>query len=213
MPYDRIALEKHVKTATEAERIQNVKHWVLRLNADGPQEPLRQRPEFVNAFKQCLKMQDAHLAETKHSLIPIRPQHQQRQRQKQQFEASNTMSITRLESGITECHGETRRQHLHLQLQLRSGRLPHGKRVRAHGNVKSTGVCRQDHSQHTSVQYSLFTSLHFIFVRLQRICHLVLHMSHLFVVLSPAVYHEHIIFLIHSPFYHDTRKRSTTGTT
>ena len=27
--------------------------------------------------KQCLKMQDAHLAETQHSLIPIRPQHQQ----------------------------------------------------------------------------------------------------------------------------------------
>ena len=32
-------------------------------------------------------------------------------------------------------------------------------------------------------------------------------------VASPAVYHEHIIFLIHSSFYHDTRTRSTTGTT
>ena len=34
-----------------------------------------------------------------------------------------------------------------------------------------------------------------------------------FVVLSPAVYHEHIIiFLIHSSFYHDTRTRRTPST-
>ena len=31
-------------------------------------------------------MQDAHLAETQQSLIPIRPQHQQRQREDQQLE-------------------------------------------------------------------------------------------------------------------------------
>ena len=31
-------------------------------------------------------MQDAHLAETEQTLIPIHPQHQQRQRQNQQFE-------------------------------------------------------------------------------------------------------------------------------
>ena len=31
-------------------------------------------------------MQDAHLAETQQTLIPIHPQHQQRQRQNQQFE-------------------------------------------------------------------------------------------------------------------------------
>ena len=94
---------------------------------------------------------------------------------------------------------------------------------------KIEGVCGQDtHSQCTSVQYSLFTSaertsrawlkgqhsssthgLHFIFVRLKKICHLVLHTFHPFVVLSLAVYHEHIIFLIHSSFYHDTRTRRT----
>ena len=28
------------------------------------QKPLQQRPEFADAFKQCLKMQDAHMAET-----------------------------------------------------------------------------------------------------------------------------------------------------
>ena len=31
-------------------------------------------------------MQDAHLAETQQSMMPIRPQHQQRQRKNQQFE-------------------------------------------------------------------------------------------------------------------------------
>ena len=57
MFFDRIALERHYYTATRAERLQNAQNWVLRLNADGPQKPLRQRP-----LKQCLKMQDAHLA-------------------------------------------------------------------------------------------------------------------------------------------------------
>ena len=86
MLYDRIALERHDFSATRAERLQNAKHWILRLNADGPQKLLGQRPEFAVALKQCLKMQDAHLAETQQTLIPIRPQHQQRQRQNQQFE-------------------------------------------------------------------------------------------------------------------------------
>ena len=54
MHYDRIALERHDYTATRADRLQNAKHWVLRLNADGPQKPLRQRPEIAVAFKQCL---------------------------------------------------------------------------------------------------------------------------------------------------------------
>ena len=60
--YDGIALERHDFTATRAERLQNAKHWVLRLNADGPQKPLRQRHDFADALKHCLKMQDAHLA-------------------------------------------------------------------------------------------------------------------------------------------------------
>ena len=39
MFYDRIALERHDFSATRAERLQNAKHWILRLNADGPQKP------------------------------------------------------------------------------------------------------------------------------------------------------------------------------
>ena len=86
MLFDRIALERHDYTATRAERLQNAKHWILRLNADAPQKPLRQRPECAVALKQCLKMQDAYLMETQQSLRPIRPKHQQRQREDQQFE-------------------------------------------------------------------------------------------------------------------------------
>ena len=87
------------------------------------------------------------------------------------------------------------------------------------GFQKIDGVCRRDtHSQHTSVQYSLFTSAE----RTPRTwlkshglqCHLcareknlssgVAHVSPV-VALSPAVSHEDIIFLIHSslaPFVH-----------
>ena len=43
------------------------------------------------------------------------------------------VSMERLDGGITESHGETRRQHLHLHLQLRSGRLRNGKKVGVHG--------------------------------------------------------------------------------
>ena len=75
MLFDRIAFERHDFSATKAERLQNAKHWILRLNADGPQKPLRQRPEFAVALKQCLKMQDAHVVETQQSLRPIRPEH------------------------------------------------------------------------------------------------------------------------------------------
>ena len=49
MLYDRIALERHDYAATRAERLQNAKLWVLRLTADGTQEPLRQRHDFAGA--------------------------------------------------------------------------------------------------------------------------------------------------------------------
>ena len=104
MLFDRIALERHDRTATKAERLQNAKHWILRLNADGLQKPLRQRPEFAVALKQSLKMQDAHLAETQQSLRPIRPEHQQRQREGQQFEGGENFDYhvdRKLDGGTT----------------------------------------------------------------------------------------------------------------
>ena len=56
MLYDRIALERHDCTTTRAERLQNAKHWALRLNADGPQKPLLDSDKnFADALQQCLK--------------------------------------------------------------------------------------------------------------------------------------------------------------
>ena len=86
MLFDRIAFERHDFSATRAERLQNAKHY-----ADGHQKPLRQRPEFAAALRQCFKMQDAHLAETQPSLRPIRPEHQQRQGIDQQFEGGENI--------------------------------------------------------------------------------------------------------------------------
>ena len=134
------------------------------------------------------------------------------------------MSVARLDDGITESPGETRRQHLHLQLQLRSGRLRNGKRVGAHGNLHhlknggdfgfperipenrrevwavpcTCGAVQSVHKRGTH-RTRLAQELHDIFVRLKIALSSGLHMSHPFVGLSPAVHHEHIFFLIHPP--------------
>ena len=131
MLFDRIALERHDYTATRAERLQNAKHWILRLNANVPQKPLRQRPEFVDATKQqCLKCKT--LTWHKHnSLLDRYVQNINKDKEKiitsKEEETSITMSIAELDGGATESHGETRRQRLHFQ--LRSGQLHNGKRV------------------------------------------------------------------------------------
>ena len=51
MLYDRIAVEKHIYIAARAERTQNSKHWILTINAEGPQQPLNQRPDFAQTKK------------------------------------------------------------------------------------------------------------------------------------------------------------------
>ena len=51
MLYDRIAVEKHIHIAIRAKRIQNSRHWILTINAEGPQQPLNQRPDFAQAKK------------------------------------------------------------------------------------------------------------------------------------------------------------------
>ena len=64
MLYDRIAVEKHIYIATRAERIQNSRHWILTINAEGPQQPLNQRPDFAQAKRECKRLHDEHLART-----------------------------------------------------------------------------------------------------------------------------------------------------
>ena len=54
MLYDRIAVERHIYTATRAERIQNSKHWILAINAEErTQQSLNQRPDLVQAKREC----------------------------------------------------------------------------------------------------------------------------------------------------------------
>ena len=51
MLHDRIAWENQSYVATRAERIQNSRRWILKLNQDGVQPPLNQRPDFALSEK------------------------------------------------------------------------------------------------------------------------------------------------------------------
>ena len=151
--FDRIAFERHDFSATKAELLQNAKHWVLHLSADGPQRPLRQRPEFAVALKQCLKVQDAHVAETRQSLRPIRPEQQQRQRKDQQFEGGENFDDVDRKAGwryYTEPRGDTSVQH-------------------------SSITARTAHSMRLVQDQAWFASS---FVAQNKFCHLVCPMSH-----------------------------------
>ena len=88
MLYDRIALEKHIYVATKVERIQNSKHWILTINAEGPQQPLNQRPDRVKAKRECTRLHDEHLARPQEEYRTIPHSQQVRQRKGQQFEGN-----------------------------------------------------------------------------------------------------------------------------
>ena len=45
--YDELALEDHSYFATTEERTRNEKSWALKLNGEGAQGPMSQRPDFV----------------------------------------------------------------------------------------------------------------------------------------------------------------------
>ena len=86
MLYNRIALEKHIYVATRAERIQKSKHWILTLIAEGPQQPLNQRPDFAQAKRECKRLHDEFLARTQQDYRTILRSQQVRQRKEEQFE-------------------------------------------------------------------------------------------------------------------------------
>ena len=119
MLYDRIALKRHAYTATRAETVterQNIGFFVWMLM--GPQTPLRQRQEFADALKQCLRMQDAHSdTDTSTTINSVNDKISNSEEEK----TSITMSIARLDGG-------TSWQHLHLHLQLRNYRLRNGEK-------------------------------------------------------------------------------------
>ena len=168
-------------------------------------------------------MQDAHLAETQQSLGLIRPEHQQRQRQdiirKKKLRllcrSENWMAV--LQRATVEPAGSV------FIFIFAMGKLPNSKRVGAHGiplhlinggdfgfldgipeKRRRVGVDKT-HSQHTSVQYSWFTSAERAHnalgsrIALPSLCAKIIvviwcdHVSSM-VVLSRAFLHEHFLF-------------------
>ena len=77
--------KRHDCTGTKAERIQDSKHWVISINAEGPQLPRQQRPEYAAAKRECQRLQDEFLADTKQLYKPIHPS---KQMPNQQYEGS-----------------------------------------------------------------------------------------------------------------------------
>ena len=129
MLYDRIALEKHVYVATEAERIQNSKQWVLTLNAEGPQQPLNLRPDFAQATRECKRLHDEHLARTRQDYRTTRAVNKfDKEKNSSSKESKNSTTRLTLElvGGSTQSRGETCRQLRH---RHRIGIEPIGRRA------------------------------------------------------------------------------------
>ena len=61
MLHDIIVLENNSYVATRAERIQSPRHWILKLNPEGAQQPLHRRPDFAQATRECKRLHDEHL--------------------------------------------------------------------------------------------------------------------------------------------------------
>ena len=177
MLFDRIALERHDLSAAKAERLRNAKHWILRLNADGPQKASSTETRICRCIQQCLKLQDAHLAETQQSLRPR--EHQQRQREDQQFEGGENFDCyvdrktgwryhrePRGNASAASSSSTSQWQNSQWQTSWSSWYSTSSEkwwwfRFLGRNSRKIDGECGQDtHSQDTSVQYSLFTSAH-----------------------------------------------------
>ena len=135
MLFDRIALERHDYTVTKAERLQNAKHWILRLNADGPQKPLdsdQNLPLHQNNASKCKMLTWRKRGNLLYRYFQKTNKDKDKINNLKEKKTSITMSIERLDGGITESHGETRWQHLNLQ--HRSGKTHNGRRFGSHGS-------------------------------------------------------------------------------
>ena len=199
MLHDRIALERHDFSATRAAKLQNAKHWVLRLNAHGDQKPLRvkqclqnaRRSPGGNATISDTDTSTTSTASTTKSAIRRRRKHRLLCR------SENWMAVLQRATGKPASSvfififififavadfamaNELELVAIYIILEVVVISVS-WKEVQ-----KIDGVCRQDtHSQHTysAVQSvhkrgthrtRLAQELHNIFVRLKRICHLV----------------------------------------
>ena len=83
MQFDRLALDNHSHVTTKAEMIRNSEHWILKLNQDGTQRPLNQRPDFAQTKRKCKRLHDEYMAGTQQEYRTILRSQQVRQRKKQ----------------------------------------------------------------------------------------------------------------------------------
>ena len=83
MLFDRITWENHSYVATRAERIRNSEHWILKLNQDGAQQPINQRPDFAQTKRECKRLHDEYMARTPQE-YRTSPRSQQVRRRKEQ---------------------------------------------------------------------------------------------------------------------------------
>ena len=83
---DTMALENHLYRPRGSESIRHSEHWILRLNQDGPQEPLNQRPDFAQAKRECKRLHDEYVAKTQQEYRTIHRDQQVRQLRGQAFE-------------------------------------------------------------------------------------------------------------------------------
>ena len=74
--FDRIASEIRNTLRQELRRIRHSEHWILKLNQDGPQQPLNQRPDDAQAKRKCKMLHDECLARTQQEYRTI-PRSQQ----------------------------------------------------------------------------------------------------------------------------------------
>ena len=110
--YDRIALEKHIYTATRAERIQNSRNWILTANAEGGTH-LRpnQRPDFAEARRECKRLHDENMARTQHeykkNIFAVNKQDKEKGNNLKATK-NTTTPLTRKQVGVsTDSRGET----------------------------------------------------------------------------------------------------------
>ena len=84
----QLALEKHDYIATRSERLRYSQQWVLSKNSDGKHLPRHLCPERAAAQRECQRLRDEFMANSKESYKPVHPSKQQRQNPYQQFEGS-----------------------------------------------------------------------------------------------------------------------------
>ena len=137
MLYDRIAMEKHIYVATNAEIIQHSKHSSLTKIQKDLKQPLNQRPDFAQAKRECKRLHDEHLARTQEEYRTILRKQHVRQRKGQQFDCNEEYDYTVDPKTGWRFYKQSRRN-----LQTTQDRRPTCKQLR-HRRQRGTNTIRR----------------------------------------------------------------------